>query len=424
MKTVHRILAVILICGMLMSMFCGCDEEKNESASNVSVNTEVSETVSGEENSSAEISGEVSEEITVEVSDTADETSGITDETSVEVSDAVSNPDETDYSTGLEYKVNDDGKTCTIIGKGTCEDNNINIPPEIDGYQVTAIGDMAFCQAFLKWYPRDATITIPEGVVTIGSGACSSCDKLTKITVPDSIVAIGDAFRYCDNLQYNKYDNGYYLGNDNNPYLILIKVSDPSTTSIEIHPNTKIVSIVAFKDCEDLINITVSGSLSILSGLYACDNLQYNTYDNGYYLGNNDNPYFALVSTTDTSITSCKIHPDTKIITDDAFKNCENISEIVIPNGVTAIGHNAFAMCYGLSSLKIPASVTTIGVSAFAYCENLSTVNFEDDSNWYVFDIQTTTVMNSHIDVSNAKTTAEHLRNDYVICTWIKDKKQ
>lgn len=42
-------------------------------------------------------------------------------------------------SVGLEYAVNEDGKSCTIVGVGTCKDKHIIIPAEIDGYKVESI---------------------------------------------------------------------------------------------------------------------------------------------------------------------------------------------------------------------------------------------------------------------------------------------
>lgn len=47
-----------------------------------------------------------------------------------------------------------------------------------------------------------------------------------------------------------------------------------------------------------------------------------------------------------------------------AFKNCQTLSSITIPEGVTAIGDNVFYGC-NISSLTIPASVTSINHGAF-----------------------------------------------------------
>ncbi|MBP3347906.1 MAG: leucine-rich repeat domain-containing protein, partial [Clostridia bacterium] len=45
----------------------------------------------------------------------------------------------TPVSRGLEYVVNDDGITCTVVGMGTCTDTELHIPDYIYGYKVTGV---------------------------------------------------------------------------------------------------------------------------------------------------------------------------------------------------------------------------------------------------------------------------------------------
>lgn len=44
------------------------------------------------------------------------------------------------------------------------------------------------------------------------------------------------------------------------------------------------------------------------------------------------------------------------------------ITEYIIPNGVTTIGNSAFKNCDGLTTITIPNSVTSIGEGAFENC--------------------------------------------------------
>ena len=99
-------------------------------------------------------------------------------------------------SAGLEYKVNSDGKTCTITGIGTCTDKTVVIGEYIDGYRVTNIGDDAFfgCEKL-------TSINIPDSVTSIGEYAFSSCYSLTSINIPNSVTTIGErAFSWCESL--------------------------------------------------------------------------------------------------------------------------------------------------------------------------------------------------------------------------------
>ena len=57
-----------------------------------------------------------------------------------------------------------------------------------------------------------------------------------------------------------------------------------------------------------------------------------------------------------------------------AFKNCLNLEEIVIPEGVTTIGNSAFEHCVGLRVVTLPRSVKKIGGYAFAECDSISEI--------------------------------------------------
>ena len=49
-----------------------------------------------------------------------------------------------------------------------------------------------------------------------------------------------------------------------------------------------------------------------------------------------------------------------------------------IPNGVTSIGYGAFYDCYSLTSITIPDSVTSIGTMAFEDCSSLTSITIPD----------------------------------------------
>ena len=61
-------------------------------------------------------------------------------------------------------------------------------------------------------------------------------------------------------------------------------------------------------------------------------------------------------------------------IGDYAFYSCGALAEIQIPASVTSIGNYAFQGCSALAEIQIPASVTSIGSSAFDGCSSLSEV--------------------------------------------------
>ena len=58
-----------------------------------------------------------------------------------------------------------------------------------------------------------------------------------------------------------------------------------------------------------------------------------------------------------------------------AFYNCDSLSSITLPEGVTTIGDGAFWYCGSLSSISLPESVTTIGKKAFEDCDSLTSIS-------------------------------------------------
>ena len=56
--------------------------------------------------------------------------------------------------------------------------------------------------------------------------------------------------------------------------------------------------------------------------------------------------------------------------------NCIRLSEVQLPEGLTAIGNDAFANCTILSSISLPSTVSTLGEAAFNNCISLSDINF------------------------------------------------
>ena len=78
------------------------------------------------------------------------------------------------------------------------------------------------------------------------------------------------------------------------------------------------------------------------------------------------------------SLTSVNIPDSVTLIGERAFIDCDSLTSVNIPDSVTEIGSHAFYECDSLTSVNIPDSVTTIGDHAFACCASLTSVNIPD----------------------------------------------
>ena len=76
-----------------------------------------------------------------------------------------------------------------------------------------------------------------------------------------------------------------------------------------------------------------------------------------------------------TDLTSVIIPETVTRIGSWAFAGSYSLESIVIPNSVTRIDGGAFESCYGLRSVRLSDSLTTLGGSAFIECVNLESIN-------------------------------------------------
>ena len=76
-----------------------------------------------------------------------------------------------------------------------------------------------------------------------------------------------------------------------------------------------------------------------------------------------------------SSLTSVNIPKGVTYIGTEAFENCSSLTSVNIPKGVTSIDYRAFANCSSLTSVDIPEEVTEIGEAAFKNCTDLYSIH-------------------------------------------------
>ncbi|MBQ4141115.1 MAG: leucine-rich repeat protein [Clostridia bacterium] len=102
--------------------------------------------------------------------------------------------------------------------------------------------------------------------------------------------------------------------------------------------------------------------------------LEFNQYEHGYYLGNENNPYHALMIYDPNYGRQAKVHPDTKVLSYGAFDECKLLTEVILPDGLLSIGALAFLRCESLKQITIPDSVTHVGEYTFSQCSSIEKV--------------------------------------------------
>lgn len=219
---------------------------------------------------------------------------------------------------GFTYEIVDDS---VIITGYTGSETKITIPSQINGLNVEKISDNAF-----KDNKNIMSVTVSSGVKDVGAGAFENCTSLATISLPDTIIHIGEKAIY---------NTAYY--NDRSNWKPKPTSSGSSSGGIQIGNG------MAQIPWEDI----------------AAQKLDY------LYLGTN------LIEAT--YLGSYAVKTGTRVIADGAFSGCDATS-VTLSNQLVSIGANAFKDCEKLKTIRFYDSLEYIGDSAFENCISLEQI--------------------------------------------------
>ena len=264
------------------------------------------------------------------------------------------------FSKGLSYKeITDDSGNIVAysVAKGNCSDRNVILPAFYNKLPVTTVQRAAF-----KDDDKLNSVTITSNITTIYAGAFSNCTSLKEVTIGSNVITlasqvfancssletvywyaencydyftnsfsgcgkitsviIGDNVKYFPRvlndftaLNFTEEDDGLYLGNADNPYVLFYKAISKEIKSFAVRNETHLIYDEAFRDCTQLVSISETENL----------------YSIGSY----------------------------------AFYNCSELQAIELGQNMYSIGSYAFYNCTALTSIALSDHITEIAPYTF-----------------------------------------------------------
>lgn len=265
-----------------------------------------------------------------------------------------------------------------------CRQNITNKPDLRIPYGVRSIGDKLFCEnknikhVFIPYTVEEIrsyafsnsaveSVWLSEGLRRIGEYAFAGCKNLKSIIIPGSVESIARyAFYRCDGLEELIITDGVkYIGENAFEKCRQIK-------SIDVPDSVRQIGIGAFIDCTNAERIRIPEDVKVVGETFGSTVLESLTIES-YFLEH----MFADDIVFNKDMTELIRYPKTKTdarytvpgcvrrINKGAFADNQYLTEVIISNGVTHIGHRAFENCKNLRSVTIPPSVIDMGNFVF-----------------------------------------------------------
>ena len=204
-------------------------------------------------------------------------------------------------------------------------------PPQVNWADFDISGDTLVAYKGSQKY-----VTVPDGITKIGDKAFYGNINVENVTIPEGVVSIGaGAFGECRRLNY---------------------VQMPNTVTD--------IGEGAFIGCTGMMSLGISSGITAIAA---------NTYDEHIKLNYRD------VFIVDRVVVGTNVASDSYFESrETAYRPRNGSMNIVIPDGVTAIGKNAFRQRSLIGYVNIPEGVVSIEEDAFCGCTSLSSITLPD----------------------------------------------
>ncbi len=216
-------------------------------------------------------------------------------------------------------------------------------------------------------------IVIPNGVEKIGSAAFYACMGLTEVIIPESVTEM-EAYPFKDctaltTVNFNATACEKMGESDFPPFM-----GCSALMTINIGENVTKIPSYAFKNCGGVSEISIPPSVTEIGSetLYgtAVYNNPNNWTDGVLYIDN------YLIEVQNSQSGSFVIGETVKAVAESAFKDCTELTSVIILNDMTDIPAKLFSGCVGLTEVVIPGAVKNIEKDAFWSCSALTDVYY------------------------------------------------
>ena len=263
----------------------------------------------------------------------------------------------------LGYTLNADEKsyTCSFCNRS---EKNVIVAACYDGMPVTGIANETF-----EGNKNLVSVVLPDTLVSIGKEAFADCTGLTSLNIPDALTSIGvGAFSACKGLSCLSKDGGYFYGNADDPYRVLVSLNAVQKQTLTLPATTKVFVEQAGKEIgpSGLAHIKVDAANPYL---YSDDRALYSKDLSTFY------------TYAEASGDRYTLLPGVKRIADGAFYCDAALVGVSLPSGVTSIGESAFQGCTALKDLRIGDGLLSLGEKAFYQDSALTSVHLSDSVN-------------------------------------------
>ena len=227
---------------------------------------------------------------------------------------------------------------------------------------ITGIGDRA-----LRDYINLTSLSLPDSLKKVDEYAFCDCDSLKSVTIPDNVSSIGQyAFGYYINdfWEYSAVDGFTIYGYTGSAAEYYAKGNGFDFVSLGESKNPMFPMTGKEGDCE--WTLTEDGVLTITgSGEWSYFNLEIRDIVKEVVIGE------GITAVGSDAFMFCKklervtIKGKIPEINDYTFCNCVNLKSITLPDSVESIGYRAFEGCKELKSITLPEGLKSIGWFAF-----------------------------------------------------------